>query len=121
MLTEISPLHLSVLQFCIGIIILMYSGDRFVALACQLARALATPTLFIGTLVVAFATSIPEILVTLIATQQGNSDIAVGNALGSYISNIALVSISISGAHRHIIGISSVLMSQGTWVRKTCC
>ena len=91
MLTEISPFHLSVLQFCIGIVILMYSGDRFVALACQLARALATPTLFIGTLVVAFATSIPEILVTLIATQQGNSDIAVGNALGSYISNIALV------------------------------
>ena len=74
-----------------SILVLVYSGDQFVYRSGQLAEHFDIPKLFIGTIVVGFATSVPEIMVTLVATQTGRADIAIGNAIGSYISNISLV------------------------------
>lgn len=85
------PLINSLLILSVSILVLCYSGERFVRAASDLAHHLRVPTLYIGTLIVGFATSLPEIFVTVIATQQGNSNIAVGNALGSYIANIGMV------------------------------
>ena len=85
------PLITSLLILSVSVFVLCYSGERFVRCASGLAHHLRVPALYIGTLVVGFATSLPEIFVTLVATQQGNSKIAVGNALGSYIANIGMV------------------------------
>ena len=55
------------------------------------ARSLGVPTLLIGLTIVALATSAPEILVSISAATAGNPELAVGNAIGSNIANIALV------------------------------
>ncbi|BAO44561.1 calcium/sodium antiporter [Thiolapillus brandeum] len=74
-----------------GLLVLVWSADRFVAGAAGLARALGVSTLIIGLTVVAFGTSAPEMLVSAVAALQGNSGLAIGNAIGSNIANMALV------------------------------
>ena len=74
-----------------GLLLLAWSADRFVAGAAGLARAMGVSTLIIGLTIVAFGTSAPEMLVSAMAAWQGNSGIAIGNAIGSNIANMALV------------------------------
>ncbi len=74
-----------------GFVALTWGADRFVVGAAATARNLGMPTLVIGLTVVGFGTSAPEILVSSMAAWQGNTNLAVGNALGSNITNIALV------------------------------
>jgi len=59
--------------------------------ACSLAKKLGVSELVIGLTVVAFGTSLPELFVNIIASIQGNTDIALGNILGSNIANIFLI------------------------------
>jgi cation:H+ antiporter len=75
----------------IGFAALTWSADRFVAGAAATARLLGAPTLIIGITIVGFGTSAPEILISGVAAWQGQPGIAVGNALGSNIANIALI------------------------------
>lgn len=74
-----------------GLMVLVWSADQFVAGAAGLARALGISTLIIGLTIVAFGTSAPEMLVSAVAALQGNSGLAIGNAVGSNIANMALV------------------------------
>ncbi|WP_456405037.1 calcium/sodium antiporter [Thiolapillus sp.] len=74
-----------------GLLVLIWSADQFVAGAAGLARTLGISTMVIGLTIVAFGTSAPEMLVSAVAALQGNSGLAVGNALGSNIANMALV------------------------------
>ncbi len=74
-----------------GLAVLVWSADRFVAGAAGLAKALGVSTLIIGLTVVAFGTSAPEMLVSAVAALQGNSGLAIGNAIGSNIANMALL------------------------------
>ncbi len=75
----------------IGFIALAWSADKFIAGASNIARSLNISPLIIGITVVGFGTSAPEILVSAIASLQDTPGIAIGNALGSNITNIALV------------------------------
>ena len=75
----------------IGLFILVWGADRFVLGAASLARSLGVPPLLIGLTVVGFGTSAPEILVATMAALEGSPGIAIGNALGSNIANIALI------------------------------
>lgn len=75
----------------IGLILLVWSSDRFVDGASALALNLGISPLVIGLTVVGFGTSAPEILVSAIAALQGNAALGVGNAIGSNIANIAMV------------------------------
>lgn len=75
----------------IGIAVLVWSADKFVAGSASLARNLGMSPLLIGLTVVSFGTSAPEILVSVTAALVGASGIAVGNAVGSNIANIGLV------------------------------
>jgi cation:H+ antiporter len=70
---------------------LTLSADRFVIGAAAVAYNLRVPPLIIGLTIVGIGTSAPEILVSAIAAWQGNGGIAIGNAIGSNIINIALV------------------------------
>ena len=74
-----------------GLLLLIWGADRFVHGAAATARNLGVAPLLIGLTIVAFATSAPEILVSIVAASRGETDLAVGNAIGSNIANIGLV------------------------------
>lgn len=79
------------LQIVAGLLLLIWGADRFVHGAAAIARNLGVAPLLIGLTVVAFATSAPEIVVSIIAATRGESDLAIGNAIGSNTANIGLV------------------------------
>lgn len=74
-----------------GLGLLVWAADRFVLGAAALARNFGVSPLLIGLTVVGLGTSAPEILIATIAALQGNPGLAVGNAIGSNIANIALI------------------------------
>ena len=74
-----------------GFALLIWSADRFVAGAAAAAQHFGMPALLIGMVVVGFGTSAPEMVVSGLAAAQGNPGIALGNAYGSNITNIALI------------------------------
>lgn len=78
-------------EIVIGLLLLVFGADRFVTGASRTASLLRVPPLIIGLTVVGMATSVPEILVGSIAALDGKTHIAIGNAIGSNIANIALV------------------------------
>ncbi len=71
--------------------LLVWSADRFVEGSAVTARHFSMPPLLIGMVVVGFGTSAPEMLVSALASAQGNPGLALGNAYGSNITNIALI------------------------------
>ena len=75
----------------LGIVILLLGGKFLVDGAASIALKLGMRSGLIGLTIVAFGTSAPELLVSINASLKGNSDIAIGNVVGSNISNIALV------------------------------
>lgn len=75
----------------IGLLGLFFGGDWLVTGASRLARSFGVSALIVGLTVVAFGTSSPELLVSMSAALRGSSDIAVGNIVGSNISNIGLI------------------------------
>ena len=79
------------LMIVIGLIVLVWSADLFVEGAASIARLLGMPPLLIGMVVVGFGTSAPELTVSALSAWQGNPGIALGNAYGSNITNIALI------------------------------
>lgn len=74
-----------------GLIVLVISSDRFVDGAAATARFFGMPSLLIGMVIVGFGTSSPEIVVSTLSALQGSPGIAIGNAYGSNIANIALI------------------------------
>ena len=75
----------------IGLAALVWSADRFVTGAAAIANNLGVSALLIGLTIVGFGTSAPEILVSGTASLEGNPGLAIGNAIGSNIANIALI------------------------------
>ena len=74
-----------------GFVVLVAGGELLVRGASGLAEAMGMSPLVVGLTVVAFATSAPELAVTLQAVQDGSPDLAVGNVVGSNIANVLLV------------------------------
>ena len=74
-----------------GIALLVWSADRFVDGAANVARRCGMPPLLVGIAIVGFGTSAPEMLVSGVSAWQGNAGIALGNAFGSNIANIGLI------------------------------
>lgn len=82
---------LSLLLCLVGFVMLYYAAEWLVKGSSSLARSLGVTPIVIGLTVVAFGTSAPELVVSLISSIQNKSMIAVGNVVGSNICNIALV------------------------------
>ena len=74
-----------------GFVFLMIGAERFVMGASVTAKNMGVSPLIIGLTIVGFGTSAPEMLVSGVASWQGNAGLSIGNALGSNITNIALV------------------------------
>lgn len=79
------------LALVVGLIALVKSADKFVDSASLVAKKLGMSPLLIGMIIVGFGTSAPEFVVSALASWEGNSGIALGNAYGSNITNIALI------------------------------
>ena len=75
----------------IGFILLIKGADYFVEGSSNLAKALKIPTLIIGLTVVAFGTSAPEAVVSIVASTKGSNEIALSNIIGSNIFNLLAV------------------------------
>jgi len=75
----------------LGLLLLIWSADRFVAGASGIAKSFNMSPLLIGMIIVGFGTSAPELFVSSIATFNGDFDLAIGNAIGSNIVNTCLI------------------------------
>ncbi|EKE73949.1 calcium/sodium antiporter [Gallaecimonas xiamenensis] len=82
---------LPLLAILAGLALLVWSADRFVDGAAATARYAGMPPLLIGMVIIGFGTSAPEMVVSALAALDGNPDLALGNAYGSNITNIALI------------------------------
>jgi cation:H+ antiporter len=80
-----------IIAIVIGILILIWSANRFVDGSSALAHHFGMPPLLIGMVIVGFGTSSPEMIVSVQSALQGSPGIALGNAYGSNITNIALI------------------------------
>lgn len=74
-----------------GLVLLVWSADRFVEGAAATAKHLGMPSLLIGMVIIGFGTSAPELAVSAMAAADGNPGLALGNGYGSNITNIALI------------------------------
>ena len=82
---------LPIVAILTGLALLVWSSDRFVDGSSAIAFNLGVSPLVIGLTVVGFGTSAPEMLVAVFAASEGNPGLAIGNAIGSNIANIALI------------------------------
>ncbi len=89
--------------FIIGFVLLIKGADLLVDGASSIAKKLKISAIVIGLTIVAFGTSMPELIVNIFASVNGNTEIAIGNILGSNIANILL-----------ILGISAIIYPLAT-------
>jgi cation:H+ antiporter len=82
---------INTLTLIAGLIALFFSANKFVTGSASIARNFNLSPLLIGLTIVGFGTSVPEMLIAGFASFSGNSEIGIGNALGSNIANIGLV------------------------------
>ena len=82
---------ISVLLFAAGVVLVVKGGDWFVDSASWIARAANIPPFIVGATIVSLATTLPELIVSVMASLEGKNDMAVGNAVGSVSANIGLI------------------------------
>lgn len=84
-------LALVIFLFAVGIVFIVKGGDYFVDAASWIAEVSGIPKLIIGATIVSLATTLPELLVSVMAAAQGKVDMSIGNAIGSVTANIGLI------------------------------
>jgi len=82
---------LAAVLLAVGIALIVKGGDFFVDAASWIAEVLGISPLIVGATVVSVATTLPELIVSIIATARGTVEIAVGNAVGSVVANLGLI------------------------------
>ncbi len=87
----LEALLLPSIALLVGLVILVWSADIFIDSAASTAIHLNISPLIIGVVVLGFGTSLPEIIVSVFASLEGNPGLAVGNVVGSNIANVGLV------------------------------
>ena len=76
--------------FVVGLVLTIKGGDWFVDSASWFAEATGIPKFVVGATVVSFATTLPELLVSVRAAMNGSAQLAIGNAIGSVTANTTL-------------------------------
>lgn len=84
-------MFLCLMLFAVGIALVVKGGDAFVDAAGWIAKAMDIPTFIIGATIVSLATTMPEMIVSVMAAAGGKVDMAIGNAVGSVIANTGLI------------------------------
>ena len=114
-----STIWIAVLLLIVGIIFIVKGGDFFVDAAVWVAEVLKMPKFLIGATIVSIATTLPEMIVSIIAVCGGNYAISIGNAVGSVTANTGLIlaisAIFVSGViERRDFGVKSILIILST-------
>ncbi len=84
-------LALTILFFAVGLVLIIKGGDWFVDSAAWIAKVSGIPEFIIGATIVSVATTLPELVVSIVGTIEGEVDMAVGNAVGSVTANLGLI------------------------------
>ena len=116
-----STIWIAVLLLIVGIIFIVKGGDFFVDAAVWVAEVLKMPKFLIGATIVSIATTLPEMIVSIIAVCGGNYAISIGNAVGSVTANTGLIlaisAIFVSGViERRDFGVKSILIILSTLI-----
>ncbi len=82
---------LIIVLFAVGLALIIKGGDVFVDTASWIAESFGIPKFIIGATIVSLATTIPELLVSILATLEGSTGLAIGNAVGSVTGNLGLI------------------------------
>ena len=90
-LSEGALLAVAAVIFIVGLILTIKGGDWFVDSASWFAEATGIPKFVVGATVVSFATTLPELLVSVRAAMNGSAQLAIGNAVGSVTANTTLI------------------------------
>lgn len=77
--------------FSVGLVLLIKGADKFIQYAKIVAKSVGVSEFIIGLVLASIATTLPELTVSIIASLQGNSNLALGNAVGSVLANISLI------------------------------
>ncbi len=83
------PQNVAVLLL-VGFLFVIYGADYAIKSASEIARALGVSEWFVGIILVAFGTSLPELIVSVVAALKGKADMAIGNIIGSNMANISI-------------------------------
>ena len=102
------PLSKSILFSVLGLIGVVFGGDMVVSASTEIALKLGMSETLVGLTIVAVGTSLPELVTSVTAARKGESDIAIGNIIGSGLFNIFFI-LGVS-ATIHPIGVSSKLI-----------
>lgn len=110
---------IAVLLLALGIVFIIKGGDFFVDASVWVAEVLKMPKFLIGATIVSIATTLPEMIVSIIAVVGGNFAISIGNALGSVTANTGLIlaisAIFVGGViNRRDFGIKAILIMVAT-------
>ncbi len=110
---------LAVILLVIGIVLIVKGGDFFVDASVWVAEVLKMPKFLIGATIVSIATTLPEMIVSIIAVSGGNFAISIGNAVGSVTANTGLIlaisAIFVGGViERRDFGIKAILIMAAT-------
>lgn len=92
---------LQIVIFAIGLLLVIKGGDLFVSSSVRIAEFLKMPHVVIGSTLVSLATTSPELVVSIMSGIKGESGLAVGNAVGSCVCNIALI-LGLMATMKHI-------------------
>ena len=84
-------LAVAAVLFVVGLVLVIKGGDWFVDSASWFAEATGIPKFVVGATVVSFATTLPELLVSVRAAMNGSAQLAIGNAIGSVTANTTLI------------------------------
>ena len=98
----------SIIQILFGIVALKFGGDFVVDNAVLIAEGFGISKKLISLTIVAFGTSLPELITCISATKKGESDLAIGNIIGSQIFNILLI-VGLSAAISPIMNVSGYI------------
>lgn len=82
---------LSIVYVVLGLVFITLSADRFVDESVKVSKFYKISPLIIGSVIIGFGTSLPELFVSLVASLKGAGNISLGNVYGSNITNIALI------------------------------
>lgn len=107
--TTAAPLGKAALLLVVGLVCLILGSNLFVDNASFIASTLSVSDAVIGLTIVAGGTSLPELATSMVSAKKGNSDIAIGNVIGSNVFNILMI-IGVTGLVKpmHIKGITSL-------------
>ena len=116
--SEVMPVMKSIIFIVLGLAGIVWGGDLSVEGAKEIARFFGLSEAIIGLTIVAVGTSLPELVTSIIAAKKGESDIAVGNVIGSNIFNIflilgassAILPMNVSGTYLYDIGMLIAVM-----------